>query len=200
MDLLYFESPPGLQFLHCIKNTVVGGNSVFADSFRAAAAVRLESNDLFHCLSTFPVCYRYKNDGQHYHFTRPTVVLDEYSYAEPKRISHINWAPPFQAPFEIDPQQDPSVFRQYIQAAKLFANCLADTDSQYEIKLSQGECAVFSNRRVVHSRREFDTASGERWLKGTYVNIDAFHSKFRVLSHSLQHSIIQDTDVDYAYI
>ena len=42
MDLLYFESPPGLQFLHSLQNSTTGGESVFSDSFRAAELMRIK--------------------------------------------------------------------------------------------------------------------------------------------------------------
>ncbi|KAF8251447.1 Clavaminate synthase-like protein, partial [Wilcoxina mikolae CBS 423.85] len=186
MDLLYFESPPGLQFLHCIQNTTKGGTSIFADSFRAATVLRLNSPQLFRSLTKFPVTYHYQNDGYHYHFTRPTVVLDEHSYLEMKRISHVNWAPPFQAPFEVDIGSNSNgQFRQYIVAAKEFAKNVDDPDAQFELRLEEGVCAVFFNRRILHSRRAFDPSTGDRWLKGAYVDIDAFHSKYRTLSEQL---------------
>jgi gamma-butyrobetaine dioxygenase len=200
MDLLYFESPPGIQFLHCIQNTVKGGSSIFADSFRAATAVRMDSTPFFRSLATFPVTFHYQNDGHHYHFARPTVVLDENSYFEQKRISHINWAPPFQAPFEIDVGGDHAAhFRQYIHAAKAFARYLEDPNAQFELRLEEGVCAVFFNRRVLHSRREFDATSGDRWLKGAYVDIDAFHSKYRTLSQKFR-SERQRENEEYSWI
>lgn len=189
MDLLYFESPPGLQFLHCVKNEATGGESIFVDSFRAVQAVKLNSQMWFHSLCQFPVTYQYENDGQHYSYTRPHVVLDPHCS---DRISHVNWAPPFQGPFQIDIDSGP--LRQYMSAIKGFANVLDDPTSQYEMKLKQGECAIFMNRRVLHSRREFDANSGERWLKGTYVDMDAFDSKFRTLSATNKH------EDDYSYI
>lgn len=45
---------------------------------------------------------------------------------------------------------------------------------RFEETLKEGECVVFNNRRVLHARRAFDTESGERWLKGTYVDWDDF--------------------------
>lgn len=35
MDLVYYEAPPGLQFIHCIKfdESIVGGESLLIDSF-----------------------------------------------------------------------------------------------------------------------------------------------------------------------
>lgn len=183
MDLLYFESPPGLQFLHCIRNSVTGGSSLFADAFRAATAVRYASDNLFRSLCTFPVPFHYKNDGHHYHYTRPTVVLEQQTYLATPRLAHVNWAPPFQAPFEayMHVEQN-AMMRQYINAVRTMAASLDDPANLWEMRLREGECAVFMNRRVVHGRREFDPASGQRWLKGAYVDVDAFLSKYRVLS------------------
>lgn len=196
MDLLYFESPPGLQFLHSIKNSTTGGESVFADSFRAATMIRMNTPGLFRILTTFPVTFHYQNNGHHYHFTRPTIVLDEYSHLEEKRISHINWAPPFQAPFEIDIGSNPrSQFRQFLVAAKEFAANIDNPEAKFEHRLNAGECVVFCNRRVLHSRRGFDSSSGERLLKGAYVDIDAFYSKFRTLSHRFR----SDTEEQRSY-
>ncbi|KAI5796651.1 hypothetical protein EDC01DRAFT_614363 [Geopyxis carbonaria] len=194
MDLLYFESPPGLQFLHCLQNSTKGGSSIFVDSFRAATVVRQNSALLFQALTSFPVTFHYVNDGHHYHFTRPTVVLEENSYHENKRISHVNWAPPFQAPFEMDHGANNGKFRAYITAAKEFAGAMENPDSQLELRLEPGQCVIFGNRRIVHSRRAFDPATGDRWLKGAYVDLDTFLSKLRVLSERYrqgdQHSYI----------
>ena len=38
----YFEAPPGLQLLHCLKNSTTGGNSTFADGFKAAELLSLQ--------------------------------------------------------------------------------------------------------------------------------------------------------------
>lgn len=185
MDLLYFESPPGLQFLHCVRNSTIGGSSVFADSFRAANLVRSNSPVLFDTLTSFPVTFHYVNDGRHYHFTRPTVVLDQHSYLEKKRISHTNWAPPFQAPFEVDIGADGnSGFRRYVRAAKEFAQYIDEPEAQFELTLKEGECVIFQNRRVLHARRAFDPTTGDRWLKGAYIDVDAYESKLRVLSEN----------------
>ena len=40
MDLTYYESPPGIQFLHALRfdDGVKGGDSTFVDSFQAVCA------------------------------------------------------------------------------------------------------------------------------------------------------------------
>lgn len=186
MDLLYFASPPGLQFLHCLRNDAKGGESLFADTFHAATLVRLNSRMLWDSLRTFPVTYHYVNDNQHYHFTRPTIELEKYSHRNtPPRVAHVNWSPPFQAPFEADigDKDYGSEFRRYLAAAKSFAAHLEARSARFQLRLEPGQCVVFNNRRVVHARRAFELEDGgERWLRGAYVDTDAWMSRWRVLS------------------
>ena len=204
MDLLYLECPPGLQFLHCLANTVTGGESYFADSFRAAELVRLNSPNSFFSLASFPVNFRYHNDNQHFFYSRPTIVLDNYGYQRRKRIDHVNYSPPFQAPFDIpntETEGSVSQLRQFFHAMLLLGDLLNDVKNQFELKLKEGEVVIFHNRRVVHARKGFDTASGERWLKGTYVDGDVFKSRLRVLAEKYKKQPdALDTHVDYSYI
>jgi gamma-butyrobetaine dioxygenase len=128
MDLLYMANPPGIQFLHCIKNTCAGGSSLFSDSFQAAAS--LDPTD-FTTLSRNEVQYQYRNAGEHYFFSHPVIEhtghirgqtgqntlpeqvdCDELGPEDSKlgleaqwrarnlqRILHVNYSPPFQANF-----------------------------------------------------------------------------------------------------
>ncbi len=51
MDLLYFEAPPGLQFLHCLKNSVKGGSSLFLDSYLAVDILKQENKEAYEALT-----------------------------------------------------------------------------------------------------------------------------------------------------
>lgn len=184
MDLLYMQNPPGLQLLHCLRATCAGGNSLFSDSYRAVYGMRKFHKAEFRALQNFPVTYHYHNAGQHYHFTRPTVELEPYRLsARARRFAAVNWAPPFQAPFEIDVcgVDNGEAFGAYLKAARRFAETVEAEDALFELKLEEGQCVVFNNRRVLHARRAFDIGEGERWLKGAYVDRDVFQSKLRVL-------------------
>jgi len=176
MDLMYFNSPPGLQFLHCMRNTVTGGSSLFVDSFRVATLLRLHSPSLFKSLLSTPVAFHYINDNKHFYFSRPTVVMDP---ADPhaQAIDHVNYAPPFQAPFEVETAgKGKANWRRFVAGLKQFAEISEREDMRYEETMREGECVVFNNRRVLHARRAFDTETGERWLKGTYVDWDDFQA------------------------
>ncbi|KAI9809000.1 MAG: hypothetical protein M1825_002289 [Sarcosagium campestre] len=187
MDLLYFQQPPQLQLLHCIRNSATGGNSIFSDAFRAAQYVRMSSASLFAALSSFPVSYHYRNAGQHYHYIRPTFELEPTARSDLKpRVVAVNWSPPFQAPCDVHTGTgDGGRLRAYLTGAKLFADRAETVESLYERRLAEGECVLFDNRRVLHGRRAFDVDSGERWLKGAYVDADAWWSRLRVLGEKL---------------
>lgn len=190
MDLLYFESPPGIQLLHSLRNRATGGNSLFSDALVAASTLLasfpddVRSNAALSFLSSFPIPFHYINDSYHYYYSRPLFVLDR---SGSKKIDHINWAPPFQAPFEeMMGSGDSGRFRQWVGLVKKFAKELEREENVFETRLEEGNCVLFQNRRVVHGRREFDPMSGERWFKGAYVDGDAFRSKLRVLAEKYE--------------
>ncbi|KAE8137522.1 Clavaminate synthase-like protein [Aspergillus pseudotamarii] len=118
-------------------------------------------------------------------------------------MDKINWGPPFLAPFSIheDPIHqeqlaDPdlsalnSKVDRWHQAASKFNALLQRPECLYERKMKPGECVLFNNTRILHSRRAFDMADigKPRWLRGTYVDKDPYFSKLRVLQHKFRSS------------
>ena len=182
MDLLYMSDPPGLQMLHCLKNTCDGGTSMFADGFKAAQAIKNSERERYRELTIHPQKFQYENSGESYHFERPVVELDDQDC-----IKFVNWSPPFQGPFE-GKHSFPEGFRLYVQAARSFASQIEAPENIYEYRMQEGDCVIFNNRRILHARQAFDTGSGERWLKGAYIDSDVFNSRFRVLSAGMQKS------------
>jgi gamma-butyrobetaine dioxygenase len=55
----YFESPPRFQILHCLRNRIHGGTSLFVDAFAAAEMLRVSHPLDFKCLVTAPVPFQY---------------------------------------------------------------------------------------------------------------------------------------------
>ena len=182
------------------RSSTTGGESVFSDSFRAAELMRINRPNVYSILKKYPVTFHYRNDGKHYHYTRPTIVEDLGHHSP--RISHTNYAPPFQAPFEAAEAgiERSGIFRGFVGALKEFAAEVDAPSNQFETRLEPGTCAVFFNRRVLHSRREFDAKSGDRWLKGAYVDIDAFNSKYRTLSEQFRGTKDEEDQDAYEYL
>jgi alpha-ketoglutarate-dependent taurine dioxygenase len=88
MDLQYFDSPPRFQILHCLRNRVLCGTSLFVDAFAAASALRSAHPANFARLVATPVPFHYVNDARHMHHTHPTISLGSVS-ASPDGKPHI---------------------------------------------------------------------------------------------------------------
>ncbi|KAG7196046.1 uncharacterized protein KQ657_000054 [Scheffersomyces spartinae] len=181
MDLLYYESPPGLQLLHFIDNSTSGGENIFSDSFKAALYVKQRDPEAYQALLKVPITYHYDNNNEYYYYSRPLIVEDKYG------IKEVNFAPSFQGPFEFGISDDDGdnvdskLFQLFLRGFNLFDDFVNDPKNHYQLKVPEGSTVIFDNRRVLHSRLAFsDENGGDRWLMGTYVDGDSFRSKLRV--------------------
>ncbi|KIJ16447.1 trimethyllysine dioxygenase [Paxillus involutus ATCC 200175] len=193
MDLLYFQHPPRYQILHCLRNRVVGGTSIFADGLYAASMLRKSRRTDFDVLATTPVPFHYINDGHHLHYEHPTIELETHSFPNTSTsstlpIRHLNYSPPFQAPLAT------STPPSFYTALGKFSALLDDPANRIEYTLREGDAVLFDNRRVLHARTAFTDAAdagegkeGEtnRWLKGCYLEADAILDRGRILSAKL---------------
>ncbi|KAK6463362.1 gamma-butyrobetaine dioxygenase [Scheffersomyces coipomensis] len=205
MDLLYYESPPGLQLLHFIQNSTEGGENIFSDSFLAAQHVHMVDPDAYYALTKVPITYHYDNNNEHYFYKRPLIVEDNElrdSKSPFQSIKEVNYAPPFQGPLEFgitgnnsslsdieqaDALAEATLFKDFLRGFAIFEEFINDPKNHYEIKMPENSCVIFDNRRVLHSRNGFSDANGgDRWLIGCYVDGDSFRSKLRIGFRSLK--------------
>ena len=79
MDLSYYESPPGIQFLHCVRfdDCVKGGESVFVDAWYVAEMLRATYPEYFNTLTRVPATF------QKIHFDREYPVYMRYFNRSP---------------------------------------------------------------------------------------------------------------------
>lgn len=189
MDLCYFQNPPRFQFLHMLRNKVQGGDSIFVDSYRVAEEMWTNHRALWQALVDVPVGFHYQNDNHHYRYTHPTFELTSrtsgHAAAEEAhaggqdgikmpRLTAVNYSPPFQSPLPLHPAVSVEQRSRFYEALQLFSRLSLQDRFRYERTLVEGECVIFDNRRVLHSRRGFqwstdEESSGEgvkRWLKG----------------------------------
>jgi gamma-butyrobetaine dioxygenase len=135
----YFEAPPGLQLLHNLKNTVIGGSSIFVDSFQAVNIMKEKHPEEYRVLCEIPVTFHYVNDGHHMYYRRPTIVND-YNQEGGSWGMHVNYAPPFQGPLDID---DPKEAKRFYKAFQLFADIVEDEKLRFELTLKPGQLGMF---------------------------------------------------------
>ncbi len=177
MDLVYYESPPALQFLHCMRfdSQVSGGESTLLDYFAAAEQLRATDPNAFRTLCQLPGSFQ----KIHYNRENPVHLINRrpHIWVNPRTDDVIGglWAPPFEAP----PMLPPADMERYLEAYATFARILEDPDSQLRLtfRLKPGDILTFSNRRMLHGRMPFVQQPGAvRHLEGCYVAAEDFIS------------------------
>ena len=144
---MYYNSPPGLQFLYCLRNTVSGGSFIFVNLFRVVTLLRLHNKIVYQTLTTTLVQFHYLNNNRHYYFSRLTIVPDTTD-PHALAIDHVDSAPLFQAPFELETTgKDKANWRRFILVFKGFAEISEREDIRFEETLKEGECVVFANKK-----------------------------------------------------
>ncbi|OQR86353.1 hypothetical protein ACHHYP_10643 [Achlya hypogyna] len=183
LDLAYYESPPGLQFLHAYRfdSTVAGGESTFRDTFDAAATLRARHPEHFATLTRVPATFQkihlHRAAPAIMEYQRPHITVDQFG-----EVTGVFWSPPFEGPLRI---RETDVAAYY--AAYRAFEAIVEKENVIEFKLQQGDLVVFNQRRMLHGREAFaPTSDGVRHLQGTYVNIDDFSSRYEALRYKLR--------------
>eukprot|EP01080_Neovahlkampfia_damariscottae_P002374 gene2374-2839_t len=175
VDLCYLEATPGFQLLHCMKQSMDGGESTFVDAYNLAMKLKQEDPESFDVLSKVKVTFSKNDSHRQYYFRRPTFVLNEYD-----ELISIYYSPPFEGPLKADEDLIEPFYKAYQKYAKVrffkdidLLKMVNEKKNQVEFKLNQGEIVVFNNRRVLHGRNEFSSTQ-ERILEGCYFDTDEF--------------------------
>ncbi|KAL5035077.1 hypothetical protein BDV3_004538 [Batrachochytrium dendrobatidis] len=171
MDLMYYESPPGLQLLHCLQNNATGGESTFVDSHIAVELLKREYPDHYKTLTKVPIMFKYQKDLHHMQYRHPTILENDQDLG-----LQVYYAPQFQGPLDATPD----LVLPFYEAFSVFESILNRKELLYTTLLRPGDCAIFSNRRILHGRQSFDPQSGVRHLKGTYISWDDFKDLVRI--------------------
>ena len=171
-DLPNEETAPGVQFLHCRANSVEGGRSLFVDGAAVAEALRVEHPEEFALLCSHEIPFFRRHDGWDYRAYQRVIELDHAGNVSGLTISqHLQDT--------LDLPQD--VLDVFYPALCLLIRLLKEERFMNRFRLSGGECIVFDNHRVIHGREAFVANSGERHLRGCYVDRGALRSTYRTL-------------------
>ncbi len=173
-DLPYFETPPGVQCLHCVRNAAEGGASLFVDGFRAAEILREEGPADFDLLAGRQVPFRFIDDIADIRRSRPALTLDREG-----RLVEVALSPATAEEMRLD--ADPAETRAYYAAWRRFMTITRRAELTIHMQLEPGVMVAFDNRRVLHGRDAFDPSTGERWLRGFYIDWTDIDSRLRRL-------------------
>ncbi len=164
---------PGVQFLHCRRNSVDGGESLFVDGAAVAAELRRTHPDDFRLLCDTLVPFYNEHDRYDMRARQRVIELDDQGDIAGVTISQ-HMADVF--------DHNQRFLDAYYPAFCRFGRLLQDPRFVMRFRLNAGECIVFDNHRVVHARAAFVAESGERHLRGTYTDRGELRSRWRKLS------------------
>ncbi len=174
-DETWRHSPPGISFFHCLKPDQAGrGASVYIDGIAAAERLRSSNPEAFSLLTAVPVLWAAeRNPQERFRARGRAIATDIDGIIRGVRVSD-RTLPPLDLPEDL--------IEPIYAALAAFKVELYDYDHALERVLQAGECSVFDNHRVLHTRRSFDKQSGERWLQQVSVDREEFHSQLRQLA------------------
>ena len=172
-DLPAEELAPGIQFLHCRVNDAQGGNSLFVDATAVANVLKQTHPAYFKILTEYEVPYRYTTDYQDVRTKQLIIELDPNN----GEVSGINFSQHLADVFDFSQRE----MDTFYPAFRKFGQMLQDPKYLMTFRLNAGECIVFDNHRIAHGRASFIKGSGERHLRGCYVDRGDLRSVYRVL-------------------
>ncbi len=170
-DLDTREYMPGLQFLWCMANDATGGESRLSDAAAITRHLRAEHSDAYAALTTIPVSFINKAADTDYRFVAPFLVVDGDG-----ELVEARWSPWLRGPL----QASIGDAERFYAGLRLALELGDDPRFVVSHKLAAGEMLAFDNRRILHGRGPLDRSTGERWLRGSYVEREELESRLRV--------------------
>jgi len=166
------ELAPGIQFLHCRRNSVEGGRNLFLDGTAVARDLRATDPEAFRLLSEIEVPFYKEHDGIDMRARQRVIELDHSGEVAGVTISQ-HMADIFDLPQRL--------MDTYYPAFVKFGRMLQDDRYVMRFTLAAGECISFDNHRIVHGRAAYSATSGERYLRGTYTDRGELRGLYRAM-------------------
>lgn len=171
VDLPTREYQPGVQMLHCLENSVEGGEAVMLDGFAVAEALQMHYPEAFSTLTRVRWCFANTAKTTDYVWYSPLIRLDERGQLLEVRIADF-----LRGPLQTDFQNVEPAY----EALMILQKMLRDPAFAIRFIYQPGDLVIFDNRRLLHARDAFEGTSGHRWLQGCYIERDEIYSRYRM--------------------
>lgn len=172
-DLANQEFVPGNQFLHCYRNNATGGDSLFADAMSIVDDFKVEHPQHYKLLCEAQVPWRFIDEKDDIRRHRPVINLDlSGDFVGLTFNAHLADVPDFESDLMYDFY---AAFRELMVSIRT-----AKYNIEYPLK--NGEMVIFDNQRILHGRASFDANSGDRHLRGYYIEHNEIDSRIRMLA------------------
>lgn len=180
-DLPTRETPPGVQFLHCIANTVEGGQSTMADGAAVVDYLARHHPDHYEALTTLRWIFFNRGEGIDHRWSGPIIDLGAQG---PGRAGALTLRAFY--PVRAFPDMDEADVPRGYAALRCFSQMAADDRFQLRYPFRPGDLVAFDNRRILHGRDRY-SSGGHRHLRGLYMDHDEIRSYARVMNRRRAH-------------
>ncbi|KAF4009338.1 hypothetical protein G4228_000679 [Cervus hanglu yarkandensis] len=181
-DYPALHHPPGVQLLHCIKQTVTGGESEIVDGFNVCQKLKEKNPRAFQILSSTFVDFT--DIGVDYcdfsvQSKHKIIELDDKDQVVRINFNNATRDTIFDVPVErVQP---------FYAALKEFVDLMNCKDFKFTFKMNPGDVITFDNWRLLHGRRSYEAGTEiSRHLEGAYADWDVVMSRLRILRQSVQ--------------
>jgi len=174
----YRDPVPTLQALHCLAGADVGESGLL-DGFRAAAQLRAEDPPGFDRLSRTPVTFACADATVQLRATRAMIGLNQAGLIREIRYDSRLMEPMRPRSGAVAAAAGEEMHEFYV-AYRAFAAILLRPSGTLRFTLAPGDCVVFDNTRILHSRTGVPAAG--RHLQGCYADLDGVESTVAVLA------------------
>lgn len=168
--------PYEVQFLHCIENDAVGGDSAIVDGFAAAGALKSADPEAFDTLCRVDVAYKIGAGEHDIRRSAPVLEVDHRGAMRIVRFSN-QQRRTMNVPFE-------DVERFYDAYGRISAIINAP-ENQLRFRYAPGDVLMFDNHRTLHARGAFRPETGRRRLQLATADMDMVDSRLRRLGARL---------------
>ncbi|XP_012875054.1 PREDICTED: gamma-butyrobetaine dioxygenase [Dipodomys ordii] len=181
-DYPALHHPPGVQLLHCIKQTVTGGDSEIVDGFHVCQKLKEKNPQAFQILSSTYVDFT--DIGVDYcdfsvQSKHKIIELDDKGQVIRINFNNATRDTIFDVPVErIQP---------FYAALKEFVDLMNSKEYKFTFKMNPGDVITFDNWRLLHGRRSYEAGTEiSRHLEGAYADWDVVMSRLRILRQKVK--------------
>lgn len=183
-DETYRLSTVGITVFQVLRPSTNGGLSTLVDGFEAVRRLREVHPEDFDLLTRIPITAS-RRDAAHnsagnvkwYAATMPAIRLDFDGNVTGVRLNERQIMP-------LDLPSD--LIQPAYQALRRLYAILYDPELRLTLELGAGEGLIFDNQRVLHGRTGFSPEEPARSVLTSSVDIEEFHSEFRLLSEKVR--------------
>ncbi|XP_020646076.3 gamma-butyrobetaine dioxygenase [Pogona vitticeps] len=180
-DYPVLQFPPGIQLLHCIKQTPTGGESEVVDGFYVANKLKEQNPQAFQILtSTYVDFTDIGVDYCDFFMQSKQRIIDVDEKGQVVRINFNNATR--DTIFDIPAEN----VKPFYAALKDYVDLLNSLDNKYTYKMKPGDVVVFDNWRLLHGRQSYQAGTEvSRHLEGAYADWDVVMSRLRILQKNI---------------